>query len=61
VTYQLVNPGSVGWWMRWWVARRDDLAITPPSWLGATITSFLVAAALTLLVGRLTTADTSDK
>jgi putative hydroxymethylpyrimidine transporter CytX len=61
VTYQLVNPGSVGWWMRWWVARRDDLAITPPSWLGATISSFLVAAALTLLVGRLTTADTSDK
>jgi putative hydroxymethylpyrimidine transporter CytX len=61
VTYQLVNPGSVGWWMRWWVARRDDLAITPPSWLGATISSFLVAAALTLLLGRLITADTSDK
>jgi NCS1 family nucleobase:cation symporter-1 len=54
VAYQLVNPGSVGWWSRWWVARRDDLGWTPPSWLGATITAFLVAALLTLVVGRLT-------
>lgn len=53
VTYQLVNPGSVGWWMRWWVARRADLGFDPPSWLGATITSFLVAAVLTIAVGRL--------
>jgi putative hydroxymethylpyrimidine transporter CytX len=56
LSYQVVNPGSVGWWSRWWLARRADL-FTPPTWLGATITSFLVAAALTLVVGRLTRRD----
>ena len=54
ITYQLVNPGSVSWWADWWLARRDDLGITPPSWLGATITSFVVAAALAYVVGRVT-------
>jgi putative hydroxymethylpyrimidine transporter CytX len=53
VSYQLVNPGSVSWWANWWLARRADL-VTPPSWLGATVTSFVVAAVLTLVVGRLT-------
>ena len=55
VAYQWVNPGGVGWWSRWWVARRDDLGVHPPSWLGATICSFAVAALLTAVVGRVTT------
>jgi len=53
VTYQLINPGTVGWWQRWWVARQDDL-FHAPSWLGATIASFVVAAALTFVVGSAT-------
>jgi putative hydroxymethylpyrimidine transporter CytX len=57
VGYQLVNPGTVGWWSRWWLARRDDLGWTPPSWLGATLASFVVAAAVTFVVGRLTTSE----
>jgi putative hydroxymethylpyrimidine transporter CytX len=57
VSYQFVNPGSVGWWTRWWLARRHDLGFTPPTWMGATISSFLVAAVLTGIVGRLTAAD----
>ncbi len=53
VTYQLVNPGTVGWWARWWLARRDDLGLTPPSWLGATLASLVVAAGLAFAIGKL--------
>ena len=53
VTYQLINPGTVGWWQRWWLARQHDLHLTPPSWLGATGASFVVAAVLALLIGKL--------
>jgi nucleobase:cation symporter-1, NCS1 family len=53
VAYQLINPGTVGWWQRWWLARADDIGFTPQSWMSATIASAVIAAALTLLVGRL--------
>jgi NCS1 family nucleobase:cation symporter-1 len=46
VAYQLVNHGSVSWWASWW-ARFG----TAPSWLSATLTSLVVAALLTVLVG----------
>ena len=52
VTYQLVNPGIVGWWQRWWVARQGDLGFTPPTWASASLLSFAVAAVLALVVGR---------
>jgi putative hydroxymethylpyrimidine transporter CytX len=51
VTYQLINPGLVGWWSRWWIARQADLGFTPSSWMSATLLSFAVAAVLTLVVG----------
>jgi hypothetical protein len=54
VAYQLIYPGTVGWWSRWWYARQADL-FTPPSWLGATVGSFVVAAVLTVVVGVATT------
>ncbi|MEU6034095.1 cytosine permease [Actinomadura sp. NPDC047616] len=50
--YQLVNPGSVGWWASFWRDAREALAVTPPSWMSASLLSFLVAALVTLLVGR---------
>ena len=53
VTYQLINPGIVESWARWWLARQDDLGFDPPSWLGATVASFAVAALLTLALSRL--------
>src|SRR5688572_28730926 len=53
VTYQLIYPGQVGWWERWWHARQQDL-FTPPTWLGATVASFAVAAVLTLAMGAAT-------
>jgi putative hydroxymethylpyrimidine transporter CytX len=52
VMYQFVNPGGVGWWARWWTARRADV-FTPPTWMGATIASFVTAAVLAYVIGRL--------
>ncbi len=52
VTYQLINPGLVSSWRSFWMARQDDLGFAPPSWTSASLSSFIVAAALTLLIGR---------
>jgi putative hydroxymethylpyrimidine transporter CytX len=53
VTYQLINPGYVSWWVTaWsWVAARAGLR--PASWMSASILSFAVAAAVTGLTGWL--------
>ena len=55
VTYQLVNPGLVASWQRFWLARQDDLGFTPPSWTSASILSFVVAGVLAFVIGRATT------
>jgi NCS1 family nucleobase:cation symporter-1 len=52
VAYQLINPGTVSWWADWWSARRDDLGITPPSWLSASLAAFVLAGLLTFVVSR---------
>ena len=53
VVYQLINPGLVTAWANFWIARQEDLGISPPpAWTSASLVSFAVAAALTLLVGR---------
>ena len=51
VAYQLINPGFVGWWARWWVARQHQLHFTPPTWASASLISFVVAGALALAIG----------
>jgi nucleobase:cation symporter-1, NCS1 family len=51
VAYQLVNPGLVGSWQRFWLARLADLGFTPPAWASASLVSLGVAAALGLAVG----------
>lgn len=48
LTYQLLNPGYVQWWADGWLHIREWLHFTPPSWMSASIVSFLVAAVLTL-------------
>jgi NCS1 family nucleobase:cation symporter-1 len=53
VTYQLINPGYVSWWAAAWTSFGHDLGFTPASWMSASILSFAVAAAITLLVGGL--------
>ncbi|MGC3998374.1 MAG: cytosine permease [Anaeromyxobacter sp.] len=53
VAYQLLNPGSVPWWSEVWQRAQGALHVAPPSWLSASITSFVVAALATLLVAPL--------
>jgi NCS1 family nucleobase:cation symporter-1 len=54
VTYQLINPGYVTWWASAWTSFGHDIGFTAASWMSASILSFAVAAAVTLLVGGLT-------
>jgi hypothetical protein len=51
VTYQLINPGYVSWWVSAWTWIRGLIGFTPASWMSASICSFLVAAAVTLASG----------
>jgi NCS1 family nucleobase:cation symporter-1 len=44
VTYQLVNPGGAPGWSDAWSALRDALGLVPPTWMSASLLSFLVAA-----------------
>jgi putative hydroxymethylpyrimidine transporter CytX len=51
VTYQLINPGYVSWWVSAWTSVARALGFTPASWMSASIMSFAVAAVVTLLAG----------
>jgi nucleobase:cation symporter-1, NCS1 family len=51
VAYQLVNPGTVGWWQRFWLARAEDVSFTPPSWLSASLAGLVVSFGLAVVVG----------
>jgi putative hydroxymethylpyrimidine transporter CytX len=51
VTYQLINPGYVSWWVSAWAWVSRQIHFTPASWMSASILSFVVAAVVTLLVG----------
>jgi nucleobase:cation symporter-1, NCS1 family len=53
VTYQLINPGYVSWWVSAWTSFGRLIGFTPASWMSASILSFGVAAVITLLVGGL--------
>jgi putative hydroxymethylpyrimidine transporter CytX len=50
VAYQLVNPGAVAWWADIWTALGDAIGFTAPTWMSASILSFIVAAVITLLL-----------
>jgi putative hydroxymethylpyrimidine transporter CytX len=49
VTYQLINPGYLSWWVSAWTWVRHLIGFSPASWMSASICSFVVAAAITLL------------
>jgi NCS1 family nucleobase:cation symporter-1 len=53
VTYQLINPGYVSWWASAWTTIGRDIGFSPASWMSASILSFCVAGAITLLTGAL--------
>ena len=56
VTYQLVNPGYVSWWVSAWAWVSGQIHFTPASWMSASILSFVVAALATLLAGGIAAA-----
>jgi putative hydroxymethylpyrimidine transporter CytX len=49
--YQLINPGYISWWVAAWAHIARLIRFTPASWMSASILSFCVAAAVTLVVG----------
>jgi hypothetical protein len=53
VSYQLINPGYLGWWSREWLHVDSWLHFTPTSWMSASLISFGVAALATVPVGLL--------
>jgi NCS1 family nucleobase:cation symporter-1 len=53
VTYQLINPGYVSWWVSAWTSFGRDIGFRPASWMSASILSFAVAFAVTAGGGRL--------
>jgi nucleobase:cation symporter-1, NCS1 family len=53
VAYQLVNPGGAPVWSDAWIALREALGLAPPSWLSASLLSFLVAAVVAAGLARL--------
>jgi hypothetical protein len=53
MTYQLINPGYVSWWVSAWSRLAQAIGFTPSSWMSASILSFVLTAAATLLVGGL--------
>jgi nucleobase:cation symporter-1, NCS1 family len=52
-TYQMINPGNVGWWSRLWIDTQDALGFTPSSWMSASLLSFAAAAIVTAAIGAL--------
>ena len=51
ITYQLINPGYISWWVSAWTWVAARIGFTPASWMSASILSFVVAAAVTGLAG----------
>jgi putative hydroxymethylpyrimidine transporter CytX len=58
-TYQLINPGNMGWWSRLWTEVQDALGFTPSSWMSASLLSFTAAAVVTAAIGALSRPDAS--
>ena len=51
ISYQLINPGSIGWWVTAWTHVQRWIHFTPESWMSASVASFLVAGVVTLAMG----------
>jgi putative hydroxymethylpyrimidine transporter CytX len=53
VIYQMINPGYISWWTNWWHRFDGWVRFTPPDWMNASFSSFILAAVVTLPVGLL--------
>jgi hypothetical protein len=43
VVYQLVNPGGLAGWSDGWIWAQHAVHLSPPSWLSASLLSFVCA------------------
>ncbi len=50
VVYQLINPGYISWWVTFWTHVATFVHFRAPTWMSASLFSF-IAAALATLVG----------
>ena len=50
ITYQLIYPGQVQWWAAAWGHLAEAISFTAQPWMSASISSFVVAAVLTLII-----------
>jgi putative hydroxymethylpyrimidine transporter CytX len=57
VLYQLINPGSIGYWSDFWSRAGTDLHTLGHPWLSASIASFAVAVVLALPFARTPAGD----
>ncbi|MDI2131889.1 purine-cytosine permease family protein [Yinghuangia seranimata] len=57
--YQLINPGTIGWWADFWTKAQDALHVHPQSWTSATLFSFAASALGTLALVRIDRARTA--
>ena len=53
VVYQLINPGYIGWWVAMWAHIGAALHFHAPSWMSASLTSFVASLLATLLTGAI--------
>ena len=51
ITYQLINPGYISWWVSLWMNVGRLVDFRPASWMSASLCSFFVAGAVTLAGG----------
>jgi hypothetical protein len=51
VGYQMINPGSLGWWSSQWGRFDGWVHFTPTGWMSASLISFAVAAVVTVPTG----------
>ena len=51
ITYQLINPGYISWWVSLWMNVGRLIDFRPASWMSASLCSFFVAAVATLAGG----------
>jgi putative hydroxymethylpyrimidine transporter CytX len=59
VTYQVINPGAIGWWSRMWQHVDEWLGVTATSWTSASLLSFAAAAVATVPLAALSRAAVS--
>jgi hypothetical protein len=51
VTYQLINPGYISWWVSLWTHVGRLIDFRAASWMSASLCSFVVAMLATLTSG----------